>query len=1398
MVVWCLVTSILVLAAPSVPAGAQAGGGCVSELVLEVPGERASEMGWLFLDPGDSIEMTAISTLGLRRSYSDWNINVDLWRYDFGGFPGTDISDRGFTVYGWTDPPTPKERTITLRNNNTTPMVVLELSYGFERVDLDQDGETKITNFEIVHADGSRSGACVHAHDPGERPPSTCFGGPTIGVGETGEVRSEPFDLSPNQWITMKILDERALRVIDGELGVFGTWGDWNIQGALVEPGAEVNWTDPSSPDYPIDRDTENSELVWSRRAYFDGRIQLKNSSDLETVQLVLRISYARSGDENDPWRAWSSVHSVVNGEFLCLESNVSTPGWALQPSCAFDTTAEISAGITNPSDQPASYRIVVSNPDTGDDVHGAAPTTLDPGGTANLVLRGIPDGRWKVTVMQDGVALQPSRIFDFDHDYLCLQDRGPGINWDHSMTCVADGTVAVGVNVTNNRTTSQDYRIEVLDPATLQPVHGSHAVSIESRDTGRILLSGKSPGNVVVQVLEAGVAVEPARPYVLTPCAAGGADGEATIGSANCGLGSIAVEFTSTGTTSQAAEVRLERPDGSLVHGGTWPLPAGATDTFTLTGIPFGTYLVKAILAGTVVAEESSVEIVECGAVPVTGLTVRYETGWPTAEGPHMVATWTGESPQHELRWYHDQTAAQIEAADFANQFSTVTLNGNTFQIAPDAPGPISERWCVAVRGLGEADASEWSGPACAITLQCAEQMVTVMVGRGETASDGDDVILGTNNADEIYAFDGDDVVCARAGNDEIVGGAGADIIYASSGHDEVFGGPGGDRIYGSDGNDSLQGGFGVDFLNGGNGNDDLFGDEGDDTLLGYRGEDTLYGGEGNDYLGGHSHTDELWGGPGNDRLYGHGDADFLYGELGDDKLYGAAGDDTMFGDAGRDQVYGGPGEDVLFGGAEDDELFGQDANDVLFGGTGDDYGNGGSGIDQCLEIEELFRCVNGDLDPCFLNVQNLSALSAEVFNAAQRAQHTSVSPQHMRSGCNNVPVSNGIFLGGPAIFAGVRDMIAEANTEVIVQFFVFEMDSEASFEIARGVQAAIANLPAGERLIVKLVTDSRFDAEDIFNQPEWSSIDLDRIEFHYLLNEAEINNVMHDKVVIVDGRSVMVTGANPQAQQQGPGAWYDIGVRIDGPVALSALENFEDMWEQGNSLHRLCGNSQPLFCSLQSVAVSETPWEAFHAEVEGTTIAVALPRSDGFGIPAVDDTNNPQDRAWEAVFAHAPVGSTISIMSPNINDNNFIDGVVEASERGVNIELMTSFGFNETRNDILFQGGRNCEIVSELLERSDTDHLTIKWYSLDGVTWIDGNGDHASHAKFMAVSDPSGNGVLVIVGSGNHDTQAWDSSHEYNVMLDGPEITNRLMGEAFDPVWNTGIVGNIGDCPD
>ena len=258
-----------------------------------------------------------------------------------------------------------------------------------------------------------------------------------------------------------------------------------------------------------------------------------------------------------------------------------------------------------------------------------------------------------------------------------------------------------------------------------------------------------------------------------------------------------------------------------------------------------------------------------------------------------------------------------------------------------------------------------------------------------------GDDIILGSNGTDWIYAGERADVVYGRAGDDRIVVDDG----------DKIYGGPGYDTIYSVDLPTEIvdsDGGYHIELSpvilfehvapiavddhrhvdsfatrvievldNDHDPNEDLrpltLSIEQHLALGSARVVDSLHFGsaieytartaEGADTLS-YSVCDFLSGctvarlhvtiGSDHCTIMGTEGPDTLRGTPGDDVICGLGGNDRIEGLGGNDLIIAGPGNDTVVGGPGDDRIWGGDGNDTLEGGTGADTLWGGAGSDS------------------------------------------------------------------------------------------------------------------------------------------------------------------------------------------------------------------------------------------------------------------------------------------------------------------------------------------------------------------------------------------------------------------------------------------------------------------
>lgn len=254
------------------------------------------------------------------------------------------------------------------------------------------------------------------------------------------------------------------------------------------------------------------------------------------------------------------------------------------------------------------------------------------------------------------------------------------------------------------------------------------------------------------------------------------------------------------------------------------------------------------------------------------------------------------------------------------------------------------------------------------ALTVLLASGVALAATFRG---TDGNDTIVGTEKADQIFGLGGKDDLEGRGGGDVIHAGPGIDRGSGEDGNDTIYLGPGNDGealppncspsgvCFGSNRGD-YAGGLGKDVMYGGAGDDEMVGDR---VVASFYsdfsgGADIMYGEGGNDFMDGDAGSNTLYGGAGRDILATTNNeySEVWYGGTGDDRLIRAY--TAVFpGVAESDTFYGGDGDDRFLseGEVKGDLFYAGDGNDS-FGLYGEVVGSGkhriycGSGRDTVV----------------------------------------------------------------------------------------------------------------------------------------------------------------------------------------------------------------------------------------------------------------------------------------------------------------------------------------------------------------------------------------------------------------------------------------------------------------
>jgi phosphatidylserine/phosphatidylglycerophosphate/cardiolipin synthase-like enzyme len=391
-----------------------------------------------------------------------------------------------------------------------------------------------------------------------------------------------------------------------------------------------------------------------------------------------------------------------------------------------------------------------------------------------------------------------------------------------------------------------------------------------------------------------------------------------------------------------------------------------------------------------------------------------------------------------------------------------------------------------------------------------------------------------------------------------------------------------------------------------------------------------------------------------------------------------------------------------------------------------------------------------------------------------------------------------------GPEIFPAMGRLIEGARHEVVLQTFVWT-DSDPAREILASVKRLEARrkieAPGGAPVVVRILVDVTTTIGQMKILPGIAR-SLEALALDPAVVKWEVSGYphvalgnLHSKVLVVDGRSAIVTGANVQPAHDYAEPWHDTAYALEGEVAEALLADFDASYERG--VVWACdsrGRPDDAACKARPRKIDHPVDRAWiDARHRAACLPMLVVTRNADGNPASNDVDNPQDQAFLSAVRHAQ--RVVRIHTPNLNDDAIKGAIVDAIARNpaLVVEIVVSKGFNENSEQLPGQGGTNAKNVAELYARVASrvgvvqvcERLRVRWYSHAGGSPVIGNGPYASHAKYMSIDDG-----LVIVGSANMDTQAWNNSHETNVVVDDAATARAWDAKMFAPSFARGVV--------
>lgn len=456
-----------------------------------------------------------------------------------------------------------------------------------------------------------------------------------------------------------------------------------------------------------------------------------------------------------------------------------------------------------------------------------------------------------------------------------------------------------------------------------------------------------------------------------------------------------------------------------------------------------------------------------------------------------------------------------------------------------------------------------------------------------------------------------------------------------------------------------------------------------------------------------------------------------------------------------------------------------------------GGEPGGGRADEDQAPAV--LPACVDPD------------SLFATVFEATMPVVERGTLPPALYATSHN-RANRQMLLRGPEIFPRTAERIREAQHEVALQFYVWEVESDPAADIygaLTDLQQIARDEGRDHPVNVRIIVDA-FNEGSPFAFPgdyritklmpkiagSLEALDLDPALVRWELAAHTHNGLgnLHTKDLIVDGRVAIIGGANVESVHNDVDPWNDSAYELEGEVARSLLAEFDNAWLKSHPW--TCGSAggSQADCTVKP-KIDDARTLLPHAVADDACEPMMVVTRKNDANPAANRVDNTQDQAFLAAFGAAK--HRIRVMTPNLNDDHAKKALVEAVRRGVEVEVVLSLGFNDKGENLPGQGGTNEENVASLYEDKLADlpdrceRFRLRWYASDAGDVIDGNGPLASHAKYTSID-----GEIVIVGGANMDTQAWNHSRETNVLIASPEVTAAWDARMFEAAFARGAI--------
>lgn len=396
------------------------------------------------------------------------------------------------------------------------------------------------------------------------------------------------------------------------------------------------------------------------------------------------------------------------------------------------------------------------------------------------------------------------------------------------------------------------------------------------------------------------------------------------------------------------------------------------------------------------------------------------------------------------------------------------------------------------------------------------------------------------------------------------------------------------------------------------------------------------------------------------------------------------------------------------------------------------------------------------------------------------------------------------------PKIFPYLRQLIADANDEVLMNFYAFEPSADPAQEILQGLQALAAAAEKDRRVVaVKILVNKKagLAAAGLGSSDAWVGelvAHLDTLtrylDVSFRTYPLSGTAGIHSKQVIVDRRCVcLITGDPKRANNFGASAdrpmiHHELATPIvSRTLALAACDEFAKLWEMASdvALTRPAPSSErPAEEVKYEAGSSSGPVEVTSEEeisrgpgTEPLRIVTVPARAVGEE-QAEEAVLYMAKRPWDSVLTGQPRSpylialthmlavekERVAIMTSNLNSVDILAALVACVKRGVSVKLLLGRYHSEMRECLPAAGGTNEWAVHELIQRvraecpAHVDKLQVSWACDKNGALVVNGAPGTIHCKTALTS------FVVSTGSSPGDRQGLERNAETDWLICSP----------------------------